>query len=399
MVERGHESTVFTTNSGSEEAIFSYKGNIVRKNIEIIDGVKVLRHKVIMRFPYFLKSIIDKNRFLYTSKEVSDYVEGIRQRKKLNFMSRILNVKPPISFSLYKNLVLSEGFDIFYIDTISLNHALYAYKVAKKKGIPLVVWPNFHSTDKLYYSPINIKILREADAVIVYTNAEKDIFMKLGIKSDKIYVTGAGIKLEDYERVDEELIEDLKSKYSLNEYKGNILFLSRLQKEKGVFKVIEAIIEINKTSASKLQLLIAGPDYGRNAKAIRDVSSRFNFVKYIGPFYGKKKVALLHSCDILVVPSIVDAFGIVYLEAWACNKPIIGADIPSTRELISYGKDGFYVKYNDINGLRERIEFLLDNPARRREMGKAGYIKVYQNYTEDIMFEKVYNIFCNVINN
>ena len=148
---------------------------------------------------------------------------------------------------------------------------------------------------------------------------------------------------------------------------------------------------------SKIQLLIAGSDYDGNAKRIKQISTMHDFIKYLGRISEKEKIDILHACDALVVPSIADSFGIVYIEAWACKKPVIGADIPSTRSLISYGEDGFFVEYGNQDNLMEKINYLAENIDERIAMGKSGYEKAMDKYTESEVFEKIYHKYIELI--
>ena len=145
--------------------------------------------------------------------------------------------------------------------------------------------------------------------------------------------------------------------------------------------------------SNKIQLLIAGSDYESNSEHIKQISGKYDFIKYLGRVSEEEKTNLLHACDMLVVPSIADSFGIVYIEAWACKKPVIGADIPSTRSLISFGEDGFFVRYGDEDNLIKRIKYLAENPNERIAMGKRGYEKVMDRYTEGKVFEKIYQLY------
>jgi glycosyltransferase involved in cell wall biosynthesis len=170
-----------------------------------------------------------------------------------------------------------------------------------------------------------------------------------------------------------------------------------LQKEKGVFDVIDAVIKINRESNKIIKLLIAGPEYENSSEIIKKYEKKYDYITCLGTISEREKILALHSSDLLVVPSIVDSFGIIYIEAWACKKPVIGADIPSTRSLISQGKDGFYVKFGDIGDLAEKIKYIIKHEGEKGIMGNNGFNKVKNNYTEDIVFNKVWDVYHEVL--
>ncbi len=390
------KATVFTTDAGSEDAIFSNKGVIKKEKIEFIDGVEIRRYPIEMRFLSFFKFLANKDRFMKSTDEINDYIKNFKSNKFTNFIETLVP-SPPISRKLYKSLLQAKDYDLYHVYGIPLSHALYAYKASIKNKIPLLINPAFHTSDKFYYKNSNFKILKHADAIIANTAAEIRVYESFGVDPNKIHVVGCGIDLESYSNPNNSEIKKIKDKYSFEEYELNLLFLSRLQKEKGIFNVIESVIKLNKEN-KKVQLLIAGSNYENNSEIIKNLSRKHDFIKYLGRISEEKKINIMHACDALTVPSIVDSFGIIYIESWACKKPIIGADIPSTRSLISYGKDGFYTKYNDNDSLIEKIEYFLENPDEITTMGNNGYAKVKKNYVDKEIFKKTYQIYMKIIN-
>jgi len=407
MVQKGHSVKIYTTNAIDATAMYSSQGKITNKDFEIIDGVEVYRFSVNYKFLDKFKCIVNKDRFLYSTDEVYAHINRIK-----NTMSgfNTLITKPflsphvakffvpraPISNELLKNL-LKETPDLFHVHGIPTSSPLYGYIASKKTKKPLVVKLAFHSVDKLYYSPITFKILKEADAIIGNTNADIDILTKFGVPHGKIFITGDGINLSNYQKPNKNILDIFTEKHELNEYDGVVFFLGRLQKEKGVFDVIDAVIKINKESNKNIKLLIAGPEYENSSEIIKTYEKKYGYITYLGIVSEREKILALHSSDLLVVPSIVDSFGIIYIEAWACKKPVIGADIPSTRSLISQGKDGFYVKFGDIGDLVEKIKYIIKHEGEKGIMGNNGFNKVKNNYTEDIVFNKVWDVYHEVL--
>jgi len=99
----------------------------------------------------------------------------------------------------------------------------------------------------------------------------------------------------------------------------------------------------------------------------------------------------------LVLPSRVDSFGLVFLEAWAYRKPVIGAAAGGIPEVISDGSDGFLVPFGDVKGLAHRIATLLDDKALARQMGEEGYRKVIRFYTWDAIFPRLEEIYLDLV--
>src|SRR5262249_29262801 len=93
------------------------------------------------------------------------------------------------------------------------------------------------------------------------------------------------------------------------------------------------------------------------------------------------KATLLAAADALVLPSEREAFGIVFLEAWAAGLPVVGADIPVVREVV--GDAGVLFPPGDAGALAVRIDELLADPARARGLAAQGRTRLATEHTWD----------------
>jgi len=114
-------------------------------------------------------------------------------------------------------------------------------------------------------------------------------------------------------------------------------------------------------------------------------------------FPEQEKNDLLAAADLLALPSAVESFGVVFLEAWAQKKPVIGANIPSVAAMVEEGKDGTLVPYNDPPALAQAILKLLNDLGRRRQMGEAGRVKVRERFEVGKVAEKMETLFLQLI--
>ena len=86
------------------------------------------------------------------------------------------------------------------------------------------------------------------------------------------------------------------------------------------------------------------------------------------------------ACEIFALPSRAEGFGLVYLEAMARGKPVIGGAHGGAPEVIEDRKTGYLVPHGDIPLLATSIETLLANPAMAREMGARGRERVTRDF-------------------
>ncbi|MBI3307935.1 MAG: glycosyltransferase family 4 protein, partial [Candidatus Melainabacteria bacterium] len=100
------------------------------------------------------------------------------------------------------------------------------------------------------------------------------------------------------------------------------------------------------------------------------------------------------SCDIFVLPSIGEGFGIVFLEAMYHKKPCVGVKATAVPEVISDGKTGVLCNVDDKVALEESIIKLLKDDNIRSSYGMAGFEKLQKEFTFDDFQKKLEEIIC-----
>lgn len=283
---------------------------------------------------------------------------------------------------------LSQEFDLIQNIRMGRENLSYAsLKVAQKLNIPFIFVPLHHPRWVGWMYGEYIKIYRQADAVIALTQVEKNILIKLGVKEQKIFVTGIGPLLSENSKASR-----FRSKYSLGS-NPIVLFLGQKYEYKGV----EAFIKSAETVWEKFpetRFVAIGPRTKFSEKFFAEVSDRR--ILELGKVSLEEKTDALAACDLLCVPSMQESFGGVYTEAWMMKKPAIGGDIPAIRDVIDEGINGFLVQQNPSQ-IADKIIELLNNPSLCLEMGEAGYQKVLEHYTWEKLAEKTKSVYTQVL--
>lgn len=102
-------------------------------------------------------------------------------------------------------------------------------------------------------------------------------------------------------------------------------------------------------------------------------------------------------CEIFALPSKGEGFGLVYLEAMACGKPVIGGAHGGAPEVIEDGRTGYLVPHGDAAHLATAIETLLSDPALEQEMGRRGKERVENEFRFSVFaksFKKILRELC-----
>ncbi len=176
---------------------------------------------------------------------------------------------------------------------------------------------------------------------------------------------------------------------------NTVLFVGGLDKAhyfKGVEYLIRAIPHIQEPpltppwQGGKMRVIIAGK--GELAEQYKKLARELGVadrVTFAGSVSGEELVKLYQTAAVTVLPSIdqSESFGIVLAESMACGTPVITSDLPGVRSVYEDGISGISVPVKDEQALARAISNVLDNPSKRRDMGKAARELAEKRYTWD----------------
>lgn len=286
--------------------------------------------------------------------------------------------------------------DVIHAINISLESPLVAAaRFAAKEGIPLMVTPFVHVGDwhvqRNYLMPHQLAVLRQASRVIVQTALEQDAIAARGVHPAKIEIVGMGVDPAVHVGGS---AQRFRAAYSIHPDTKIVTFMGTLTFDKGAAHALEAA-RLLLARGEDVALALAGeavvPGGFEQAYARVAPAERARLLR-LGNVSGQLKNDLLEATDILVMPSRVDSFGIVYLEAWLHGKPVIGARAGGVPAVIREGEDGLLVAFGDVAGLAVGIMRLLNDPALSQRMGQAGRAKVLARFTWDEIYRRIKNI-------
>ncbi|MDT8376827.1 MAG: glycosyltransferase family 4 protein [Mariprofundaceae bacterium] len=149
-----------------------------------------------------------------------------------------------------------------------------------------------------------------------------------------------------------------------------LLFLGRLNRDKGVADLAAAFASVAAT-ASRLHLLLTGPDEGGLKEEVKTVAAaygeRIHFIDYTD-----RPESFFAAADIFCLPSYREGFGSVIIEAAACGVPAIGSNIYGISDAICDGETGLLFEAGSVDELSRAIERMVSDPEQRRAMGEAA---------------------------
>ncbi len=144
------------------------------------------------------------------------------------------------------------------------------------------------------------------------------------------------------------------------------------ERYKGMDTLITALPRLL-TQWPELQLVLAGSGDDRAwLEELADQNGVSLHVHFLSDLSCAELAACYAACEIFALPSRGEGFGLVYLEAMACGKPVIGGAHGGAPEVIQDGVTGYLVAHGDAVQLATAIETLLADPVRAKEMGARG---------------------------
>ena len=168
---------------------------------------------------------------------------------------------------------------------------------------------------------------------------------------------------------------------------GDTLFLGRLSREKGVDLLLRAW---SKVKNNNRRLVIAGT--GPEESSLKKLASDLNLanVVFTGFLNKEQQFSLWSNSSALVVPSIWDEpFGLVVLEAWAKERPVVAYAKGALPELIHHGVNGLLADPFSVEALAKNIQVLIDTPDLGPRLGKAGNQRLRDEFNRALWLSRI----------
>lgn len=183
-----------------------------------------------------------------------------------------------------------------------------------------------------------------ADCLIAVSEETKeDVLKHFDVDEEKIQVVYNGIDLKEYVVVNE---TDVLDHYGIDKTKPYVLFVGRITRQKGIIHLVNAIKYIN--ADTQVVLCAGAPDTKEIAKemedAVAEASKNRDNIFWIDKMLEKKDVIQLYShADVFCCPSIYEPFGIINIEAMACETAVVASAVGGIKEVVVEGETGLLI--------------------------------------------------------
>ena len=229
--------------------------------------------------------------------------------------------------------------------------------------------------------------LRTADRIVAVSHFTAGLVQQAGVDRRRIHVIHPGCDAERFQPrpVDRALRERL-----LGARAGDrvVLTVANLVERKGHDMVIQALAQVVRRIPDVTYLIVGDGPYRDDLDRLARAAGVRDRVVFAGRVDADGLPAIYALSDVFVMPSRVrpaacdvEGFGLVFLEANACGKPVIGGRTGGIPEAIVDGKTGFLVEPESVGDIAERLGTVLTDRELAAEMGRQGRTRVKAHFS------------------
>lgn len=303
-------------------------------------------------------------------------------------------------------------------------YAQFAGIVAKLcYGIPLVI--TTHSLEPLRpwkreqlgrgydaSSWVEKTAIEMADAIIAVSEETKvDVLNNFNVDPEKVKVIYNGINLQEYVVTDK--VSTLEE-YGIDQSKPFVLFVGRITRQKGIIHLVNAVKYIDPDT--QIVLCAGAPDTPEIAKEMEDSVAEVKKVRdnviWIDVMLEKEEVIQLYShADVFCCPSIYEPFGIINIEAMACETAVVASAVGGIKEVVVHGETGLLVQLEQqeeapfepknpdkfSRDLAEGVNQLITDKELTRKMAKNGRRRVEDTFDWIAIAKQVEDLYKSLI--
>jgi phosphatidylinositol alpha-1,6-mannosyltransferase len=295
-------------------------------------------------------------------------------------------------------LLLRREFDVAFATHWAPGYALL--QAARLAGRELPVFVAAHGKELLHrplaavapaqaiYDRIRKHVLANAAGFFPVSERTAQLLAAASVGKSRIAVVHNGVDPQRYQPRDASAVRK-----ELSAGGPVLLSVARLVTRKGIDDVLRALPSVLQRQPTATYVILGdGPDYARLARMAAELGITRNVCFLVDA--ASELADYYNACDIFVMPAReeptdIEGFGLVFLEAGACGKPVIGARAGGAVDAIVDGQTGLLVPPGDPSALAQAITRLLDDPAKRDQLGRAARERILRECTWDHAAAKI----------
>jgi glycosyltransferase involved in cell wall biosynthesis len=277
----------------------------------------------------------------------------------------------PVSVAPFEEYFTSRRFDLYFEPNFIPIHILADRIVTTVFDFSFVLFPEWHSRDKvLYFKKHFWDKIKTADRIIVISNFIKnEAINRFGFSKDRLTTIHLGFDHEIFKIYPPQALKTVKAQYRLPE--NFILFLGFIEPRKNLKRLLQAYTDLGDKIRKELKLVLIWFKGWENEEVMRLMQNLKSDIFYLGYLPGEELGKLYNLARLFVYPSLYEGFGLPPLEAMACGCPIIVSHTASLPEVC--GDAAFYADPQDANSISGAILRVLLDENLRNSLIQKGF--------------------------
>jgi phosphatidyl-myo-inositol dimannoside synthase len=237
------------------------------------------------------------------------------------------------------------------------------------------------------------KIYNAASVIIANSRNTQNLLQNIGVHLAKIHVIHPGVNLQLFHD-GKESAQMLREQYHLGDAPV-LLTVGRLQRRKGHDMVIRALPLIQAKLPRTTYFIVGAGEELAYLQRLVDEMGVADSVIFTGCVADEALLGYYAACDVFIMPNReidcdIEGFGMVYLEASAASKPVIGGRSGGTGDAILDGITGLRVDGTSVAQIADAVISLLSDPEKSKTMGKNGCQWAAQEFTWDVVVQRTH---------
>lgn len=253
---------------------------------------------------------------------------------------------------------------------------LAALVAARVSSALLVFHPQFFFTPSFHNARLKRKIALKADLVITNSGYTTQTYARLGVPPEKLLMAYNGIDADAFSPGDGSAA---RAHFGITEEALVLGIFSILNPFKGQAILLRAMPRILEAVPNAHLLIVGGGEMRGELEALTASLHLEQHVTFTG--YQKETLPLYRAIDIYVMASTEEPFGLVTIEAMACEKAVVGTNSGGTPEIVVEQETGLLAPPAQPEALADALITLLRDPIRRQCMGEKGRQRVLEQFT------------------
>ena len=327
------------------------------------------------------------------------YDRPVRLRNHPNVFYHEVRVSdyPLFDYQPYELVLTSKLVDVAQFEGLDLLHVHYAIphasaawmaqKILASKGINLPFITTLHGTDITLvgrdpsFEPVITFSMEHSDAVTAVSESlKKDTYEHFPLQRD-VQVIPNFVCLQQYDR---EPDPKLRARYAPNGEKL-LVHVSNFRPVKRVDDVIGMFRVLREQMPVRLLMIGDGPERQRIEAQCRHSAACSGAIQFLGKMTSPENI--VSSCDLFVLPSESESFGLAALEAMACGVPVVSTDTGGLPEVNIHGVSGLLNPVGDVKAMAENARIILEDEASQ-ERFREGAIEQASRYDLKIVLPR-----------